>query len=111
MRVTLDVFSGRSNPAWDLSAAERGELAARLAGLPPADEPPAADGLGYRGFVISNPSGEGGLPTEIRVCGGRVSVRGAGGEYHALDAAGLEPWLTEQARREGHGDLVEPTGW
>lgn len=55
MRVELDIFSGRSNPRWDLDEARTTELRELQAGLrqsrEAALEPPS---LGYRGFLYSD---------------------------------------------------------
>ncbi|HEY6877863.1 MAG TPA: hypothetical protein VI299_07575 [Polyangiales bacterium] len=54
MRVEADIFSGRPNPVWTLSAAESGEFGKLLARLgKSALRDPAPDGLGYRGFHVS----------------------------------------------------------
>lgn len=52
MRVTLDVYSGRPNPTWRLTAKETKELVDRVAGkaVRSLGEVPAV--LGYRGFVV-----------------------------------------------------------
>lgn len=55
--VTLHVFSGRPDPAWELSEQQAQELADRLAALDQATllKPPGiAGGLGYRGFSIES---------------------------------------------------------
>ena len=47
--VRLDVYSGRENPEWPLSAAQTEELLRRYDELPVvAEGPPPFDGLGYR---------------------------------------------------------------
>src|SRR5687768_16311911 len=54
--VTLHIFSGRPDPAWELTAVQANDLAARLASvqqttlLKPAG---IAGQLGYRGFSIT----------------------------------------------------------
>ena len=55
MRVTLDVFSGRPNPSWELSAKEASDFRDVLRRLPrsnAASEHRA--GMGYRGIVVSS---------------------------------------------------------
>jgi hypothetical protein len=58
MLVELDVFSGRPNPRWELDEPASRELRRLESALSPATlaapEPP---GLGYRGFVYSDPAG------------------------------------------------------
>ncbi len=99
--VELDIFSGRPNPRWRLTATESAELMALLAELPeaPGARPPD---LGYRGFVIHG--GAGGTPgTPLRVFGGSVQ---AGGR-HLADARGAEAWLQRSARAQGHGAVID----
>jgi hypothetical protein len=57
MVVELDLFSGRSNPRWELDARSRDHLAQlqrRLSPTRAAADPP---GLGYRGFVWHDGAG------------------------------------------------------
>jgi hypothetical protein len=107
MQVTLDIFSGRPNPSWTLNPAEAKELVQRLVGLPPARQPPPSVGLGYRGFLITNPQEEGGLPGEIRACRGAIISRTKEGVARFDDVNQLEAWLAEQARKHGYGRLVD----
>jgi hypothetical protein len=105
MLVTLEVFSGRPNPSWTFSADEEQEFARRLQSLPPSPQSPTEGDLGYRGFRIVTHAA--GLPSEIVVTQGVVTVRDTRGTRHYTDAAGIESWLVEQARRRGYGTLVE----
>ena len=50
--VTLDVFSGRENPSWELSREQLGALASALEALPETEPAAFFDGLGYRGFRV-----------------------------------------------------------
>lgn len=63
MRVELDIFSGRPNPSWELSVDEAAELSRRLAALIKTETRPDEGGLGYRGFVITNPDPLAGIPS------------------------------------------------
>jgi hypothetical protein len=107
MTVELDVYSGRPNPTWTLTAEEITTLAARLNGLPLSDSPPPESGLGYRGFLITNPERAGGLPPRIRVAGGVVMVERDGPLQIYQDAHGIERWLLRQASQRGYGALVD----
>jgi len=107
VQVILDIFSGRPNPSWTLSADEERELALRLRGLPPGPAPAEASGLGYRGFRLVAPSAGSPLPPEMIVGDGTISVRDASGLRHYLDHGGVEAWLRDQARRHGYGTLFE----
>ena len=59
MLVELDIFSGRPNPRWKLdepSAEALRQLVVRLAAT--AESPPEPPGLGYRGFVFEDATGQ-----------------------------------------------------
>jgi hypothetical protein len=106
MKVTLDIFSGRPNPCWTMRPEDEKELARQLAGLPPAKEVPGGDGLGYRGFVITNHAGQSGRPAEVRVFEGVVTIRSDAGISTFRDTNFLEKWLAEQAREQGLESLL-----
>lgn len=50
IRVELDMFSGRENPAWALDAAESSRFVEVLRNLEPTAYVQTDAGLGYRGF-------------------------------------------------------------
>ncbi|MDX2138104.1 MAG: hypothetical protein SF123_08405 [Chloroflexota bacterium] len=53
MRVELDIFSGRPNPTWEMTAAQAETLTSILREMPThVGQIPFNDGLGYRGFII-----------------------------------------------------------
>jgi len=59
MLVELDVFSGRPNPRWELDEQRSQELRQLERRLTPAGQAaPEPPGLGYRGFVYSDASGQ-----------------------------------------------------
>lgn len=109
MRAELDVFSGQSNPSWDLTEAEVTELKRRLEKLP-SSQVGVEPGLGYRGVIISNPQGLRGLSAEIRVYGNVVLVRGDTGDHFYQDVNGLEDWLLSLARQAGHAEILKEVG-
>ena len=110
MRVELDVFSGQSNPAWELTPGEVAEVAKRLTGLPRLQQAAGEPGLGYRGFVLSNPQRFPDLPIEIRVYGGVLTIREPAGPSYYRDAAKLEDWLLVQARQAGQAEILREIG-
>lgn len=73
MKVTLDIFSGRENPTWDLSKKDTKKLVDIVAqkALPSVDAVESI--LGFRGYVISADSDDVpvglGLPSDFRIGG------------------------------------------
>lgn len=56
LTVTLNIFSGRSNPSWTLSEEQAEEVTNRVQKMdePTGSKPPGVlGGLGYRGFILS----------------------------------------------------------
>jgi len=97
MRVELDVFSGRPNPVWDLTAAQAEELLTRLQSLPTGDGT-VRDGLGYRGIIVTANGGQILGFDRIVISGGVVLGERAGGERRFRDAnRELERWLFRTA--------------
>ncbi len=105
--VELDIFSGRPNPSWELSTEDVSELAGRMTNLTPASKLPVMGGLGYRGFVISNPDKIEGLPIQIRVYNGTITTTEKELTNYYEDINNIESWLLEQARKSGYGDLID----
>ena len=100
MRVEVDLFSGRPNPAWTLDADEAREVGALLAALAPADvRAPREDLLGYRGVLVS------GVESWMDGCGDLRVARGAAAadcfgraRTYADPGRALERRLLESAR-------------
>ena len=82
-RVTLDVYSGRPNPTWELDEAEAKEILKQVQSAPelvtPEDAGPAI--LGYRGLVVTLDEAAGGgvgldgVPARFRVGHGAAGDR------------------------------------
>jgi hypothetical protein len=106
MTVELDVYSGRPNPTWSLSAQEAEQVASLLANLP-SSESAAEEGLGYRGFILLNTRRAGNLPERLRVSRGVVTLYHDERAEHFVDANGLEKRLLEQAREHGFGSVLD----
>lgn len=104
--VEFDVFSGRPNPTWILSAAQVLELQEALKNLPPVAEHAAKDALGYRGFILMNPDRAGGLAPQIRICGGIVTVTD-GHVQSYRDVHGIEHRLLLQASQYGYKAIAD----
>lgn len=102
MLVELDVFSGRPNPEWTLTAAEAAKLEVITTSLPVAAAPPPSfEGLGYRGIVVRNPADSGWSLVAFR---DTVRIRTQGkSEVRADPEAKVERWLLGTA-----GHAVDP---
>jgi hypothetical protein len=99
--VTLDVFSGRPDPHWNLPAAQNTEFERRLAALPPAPVAQPDTPLGYRGFTVS------GRPEPVQVFRGRVT---AGQKTLADPGRDLERWLLDTGRNSIDSSLAGYVG-
>jgi len=106
MIVELDVYSGRPNPTWSLSAGQIAELLEALQELPPADKLTGENALGYRGFLLSNPDRMGGLAPHIRIYGGVVTMDNGQVKLYR-DIHNLEHQLLLQASQHGYDAIVD----
>ena len=99
-QVELDVFSGRPNPSWVLTATEADGLESRLAQLPRSSAPVPAGRLGYRGFIVHDGD------ARIAIGGGLIVVsRGEAREVYE-DRHDAEDYLFKQAVQRGYGGLI-----
>lgn len=104
MIVELDVFSGRPNPTWELSAEQMTEILEAFQDLPLTHQPLAENGLGYRGFILLNPERLAGLAPHIRVYNGIVTM--SNGHIQSYrDIHGIERRLLLQAAQHGYKDI------
>jgi hypothetical protein len=94
MKVTLDIYSGRQNPSWELTPTQTSELLNRAARLRPSNVKGTFDKLGYRGLIVT------GVATkilgfdELRISSGFVVGLGVAIEQTFLDTdRELERWL------------------
>lgn len=102
MRVELDIFSGRPNPEWTLTAAEAAELKTMTSSLQVAAAPPRPfDGLGYRGIVVRDPVDAGWSLIAFRDTVRILTLEGS--EVRSDPDARIERWLLGAA-----GDAVDP---
>lgn len=106
MTVELDVFSGRPNPTWTLSEKESTELLNLLKSLPAAKESNEEDGLGYRGFILSDFKVTEGLPATIRVYRKTINMQ-FDQPQSFQDIHGIEHKLLQQASLHGFGAIAD----
>ena len=105
MRVTVDLFSGRPNPTFELEPDEAERIRRLLGSLPPAPEgatPAEPPALGYRGLHVQGNDLGG-----VYVYG--PSVVDAGGARFDTDRR-LERLLLDSARRHLGPDAL-PEDW
>jgi hypothetical protein len=111
LHVELDVFSGRPNPVWSLSADSTEDLRARLArldGLGHAGTPPEGQ-LGYRGFLVHRLDEDGHLRPWCRVVHRTVWML-EGDQWRTYrDSWGIEAWLRDRATEQGLAPLLAHT--
>ena len=86
MRIQIDMFSGRPNPSWEITAAEADQVRASFRQLPERQAGARSERLGYRGLIVN---GDGvrdlGL-TRILIGGGVVIAEGFQGVRYFSDA-------------------------
>ena len=106
--VVLDIFSGRPNPSWALSAAETQLLADMIAALPATEPVSLPEPLGYRGFDVRWTGPELGSPLRVAAFRG-VVVETVGDviRYRADDGRRVERWLLETARPHIEGPVYD----
>jgi len=94
MQVELDIFSGRPNPRWNLNPAQQAAFQAALDALPiSGTAAPENDGLGYRGFLVTDPANPG---RRIRAYAGCVTLSdGSRIEVRKDEAKTIEHWLLD----------------
>src|SRR5690349_13387270 len=98
MQAELDMFSGRPNPSWTLTAQEITELLRRLRGLPETASGEIPERLGYRGIRLSGADAILGV-SEISIGDGVVLMHDLSGGKRRLTDPGraLERWLLDTA--------------
>jgi hypothetical protein len=109
IEVEPQVFSGRPNPTFELDDAETADLVGRVAivvagaGEPPTDE---IGPLGYSGFRVTMADGDG-LPGDLYVFQGRVTVTTPVSSTAFQDVTGVEAFLIAAGRSHGQSELFD----
>jgi hypothetical protein len=97
MKVELDIFSGRPNPAWVLSDADARAFLNKVEGLPRAAVRELSNPLGYRGFIVHVENGADNY--RVQVQDGKVQLlRGRTTTYYSDPGRKLERWLLESGK-------------
>lgn len=98
--VTLDIYSGRENPSWELSGEQLGALVSALDGLPATERADFFDGLGYRGFTAVIKDAAAGKTERVKACKGLILYTSGGAEKFLKDKdRRVEKLLLESAGR------------
>jgi hypothetical protein len=87
--VSLDIFSGRESPSWELTTEHLGALAPVLESLPETEPAAFFEGLGYRGFRVLVTDGATKKTEGIKAWKGLV----------LYSAGGVEKYLKDKDRR------------
>ena len=107
VHVEVDIYSGRENPAWDLTEVDAAHFLTHLAALPPSPQLAASiEGLGYRGLHVTMVAG--GTTRRLVLTKERAvfQVAAAADRGSFCDPnRGLEKWLIKTGR-EHLGDAL-----
>ncbi|MGH9841437.1 MAG: hypothetical protein ACREEM_22010 [Blastocatellia bacterium] len=111
MKVELDIFSGRPNPSWELTAAESEEFRRWIRGLPrdqSGRSAPAKDKLGYRGLIVTSAGGDIESFEQVVVSAGSAQGRSPRGVQTFPDQdRALEQWLLATGKNRLEADLYD----
>ena len=100
VQVELDIFSGRPNPSWSLSAEETQEFWKLFRTLNVSSQAASTrEGLGYRGLIVREVEESNEKPHEILICDELVVARHVGKTRALVDKGrALERWLLKTAK-------------
>jgi hypothetical protein len=104
VEVFAQIYSGKEDPSWTLSAAQISVLASKLADMRPSTRRPIKRS-GYDGFLLAC-AVETGLPSHIRVTQGLVSTPFTNNDIWYEDADRLESWLLTLLNEQPFADEV-----
>lgn len=100
VEVSIDVFSGRPNPTFDLGGSELALLEEKLRNLQPGNEQPTQPGLGYRGFLIPQSA------RVVQIGNGSIVEQASGRVRVYRDSHDAEAYLKAVAETHGYGGLL-----
>ena len=102
LTATMEIYSGRPDPSFELNVHETEEVKERVKDLPVIKANTPNSRLGYRGFVLDN-EGWTGLPQSIHVFKGVVTIAKDEVETCYQDSKGLETYLLALADKKNIG--------
>jgi hypothetical protein len=105
--ITIDVFSGRTNPTWNLSSEEVKTLQEMLDSLSSAESTrPRPDRLGYRSIIVDLEKDN--STDRLFVYEGQVEWETtSGARFYSDPDRALERWLLSTGQRHIEPDLYE----
>lgn len=109
LTITVDIFSGRPNPSFEVTeASDINHLRDNLTGLPElgmtAEEGFEFNRLGYRGILVTNSGGIEGIPRYVQFLNGKVKVLSGTNKADARffrDVQGMEKYYLCLAKNKG----------
>ncbi len=109
MQITLDIFSGRKNPTWNLSGEEQRQLLDRVHGRALTPVEAQESHLGYRGLVIhASDDSVVELPQTFRIGGSRTAPVVKGAKTLSIDEeTEVAQFLLQSARAAMPDDLQQ----
>lgn len=112
MQVEVDIFSGRPNPRWQLTAQEADEFLRRFQALPQTSSTsPVEGGLGYSGLIVTDVDRSLLGFTEIWVYQGLVIARQDDQSQQLIDhKRRLEQWLFQTGEGQIEAELYQQIG-
>jgi hypothetical protein len=96
-RVTLGIYSGRPDPAWELTKDETDKLVTFIDQMPPALGPAPQGGLGYHGFTVEITGVDGSI-ANVTAYAAVISIAGGVDRRKIDDGKHLERFLLETGR-------------
>ena len=105
IKVSLVLYSGKKDPAWEITQADKiATIKRSLKDLPPVAQP-EWPGLGWRGYMLTGMSGAP-LPGIVRVFKGVICVTQGDQKHCYRDTHKLEDWLRSEAVEQGLGHFL-----
>lgn len=100
IRCELSLYSGQTNPSWELTPGESADLFVKLKALPKVTAGSLADKLGYRGIFVTLTGNDPAGLQSVEVQGGLVRSRTADGRerWHRDSNRTFERWLLQTGK-------------
>lgn len=103
LKVELDIFSGRPNPAWELGERDASEFESMIQRARPARGTVELPALGYRGFVVYRPEPWRVFQSQLLKLRDHTSVE----QSVSTVGADVERWLLERGKALLEGSVYD----